>query len=83
MFIPMALIAILIKLDSEKGPVMFFQDRVGKKGKGFKCYKFRTMYRDAGERLQELLESNEEARTEWGNSGSSRMILVLQGLGAF
>lgn len=45
---------------------MFFQDRVGKKGKGFKCYKFRTMYRDAGERLQELLESNEEARTEWG-----------------
>ncbi|TAL25370.1 MAG: undecaprenyl-phosphate galactose phosphotransferase WbaP, partial [Nitrospirae bacterium] len=54
----------LIRLDS-KGPVIFLQDRVGKKGKNFKCYKFRTMYKDAGKRLQELLESNEEARMEW------------------
>lgn len=64
LFIPMTVIAILIRLDS-KGPVIFLQDRVGKKGKNFKCYKFRTMYRDAGKRLQELLESNEEARVEW------------------
>ncbi len=36
------LIALLIKLDS-KGPVFFFQDRPGLKGKIFKIYKFRTM----------------------------------------
>lgn len=36
------IIAILIKLDS-KGPVFFLQDRLGKDGKVFKIYKFRTM----------------------------------------
>ena len=38
----MLIIAIAIKLDS-KGPVIFKQDRTGKYGKIFKCWKFRTM----------------------------------------
>ncbi|MEM4202813.1 MAG: sugar transferase [Candidatus Methanomethylicaceae archaeon] len=42
----MLLIALLIKLDS-KGPVIFRQMRVGKDGKIFVCYKFRTMYVNA------------------------------------
>lgn len=36
-------VAMAIKLDSP-GPVFFAQERVGKKAKYFKCYKFRTMY---------------------------------------
>ncbi len=40
--IPMLIIAIAIKCDS-KGPVIFKQERVGKKGKVFKIYKFRSM----------------------------------------
>ena len=40
--IPMLIIALWVKLDS-KGPVLFKQERIGKKGKVFKIYKFRSM----------------------------------------
>lgn len=40
--LPMLIIAIAIKADS-KGPVIFKQERIGKKGKTFKIYKFRSM----------------------------------------
>ncbi len=51
-------IAIAIKLDS-KGPVFFSQIRIGKNGRRFKFYKFRSMYVDAEERKQELMDKNE------------------------
>lgn len=41
--IPMFVIAICIKLDS-KGPIIYKQKRIGKNGKLFNIYKFRTMY---------------------------------------
>lgn len=44
--IPFAIIAVAIKLDSE-GPVFFRQERVGKDGKLFKTWKFRTMVEGA------------------------------------
>ena len=44
--LPMVIIAILIKLDSP-GPAIFRQERLGKDGKPFTIYKFRTMYLDA------------------------------------
>jgi Undecaprenyl-phosphate galactose phosphotransferase WbaP len=58
------LIAIFIKLTS-RGPVIFSQERIGKNGKAFRCYKFRTMYVDAEKRLEALLENNPEAKAEW------------------
>lgn len=42
-------VALAIKLDS-KGPVFFSQTRIGKNGRRFKLYKFRSMYVDAEER---------------------------------
>lgn len=42
LFVPLMLVAIIIKLDS-KGPVLFKQDRLGKDGKVFKIWKFRSM----------------------------------------
>jgi lipopolysaccharide/colanic/teichoic acid biosynthesis glycosyltransferase len=51
--------AIAIKLEDPHGSVIFSQDRVGKDGKLFRMYKFRSMYADAEERLKELQDQNE------------------------
>lgn len=40
------------------GPIFFSQERVGKNGKKFKMYKFRSMYLDAEERKAELMKDN-------------------------
>lgn len=56
--IPLVFIALVVKLDS-KGPVIFKQTRVGKNGKYFTFYKFRSMYTDADQRIAQLLEFNE------------------------
>lgn len=52
------LIALAIKLDSP-GPVIFRQTRVGRDGRQFVCFKFRTMSADAESRLAELKAQNE------------------------
>lgn len=51
-------VALAIKLES-KGPVFFSQIRIGKNGRRFKMYKFRSMYIDAEKRKKELMEQNE------------------------
>ena len=51
-------IAIAIKVDSP-GPVFFSQTRIGRNGRRFKIYKFRSMYIDAEERKKELEKDNE------------------------
>jgi Undecaprenyl-phosphate galactose phosphotransferase WbaP len=56
-------IALLVKLDSP-GPIFFRQIRLGFRDSLFQCFKFRTMYTDADERLEKYLESNPEARNE-------------------
>ncbi|SFG36744.1 sugar transferase [Oribacterium sp. WCC10] len=52
------ILGIAIKLDSP-GPVIFAQERIGKNGRRFKMYKFRSMYIDAEERKAELMKQNE------------------------
>jgi exopolysaccharide biosynthesis polyprenyl glycosylphosphotransferase len=54
----LGLIAIAIKLDS-KGPILYHGRRVGKKGRQFVCYKFRTMVLDADKQKKDLAHLNE------------------------
>jgi exopolysaccharide biosynthesis polyprenyl glycosylphosphotransferase len=51
-------VAIAIKLDSP-GPVFYKSERIGKKGRVFRCLKFRTMVIDAEQRRAEVLHMNE------------------------
>lgn len=61
------IIALAIALTS-KGKVIYGHLRIGRGGKPFKCYKFRTMYIDAEKRLQEILESQPEKKAEWNRN---------------
>lgn len=58
------LISLAIKLTSQ-GPIFYKSLRVGKNGKSFGCFKFRTMYVDADLRLAEILRANPEMKEEW------------------
>jgi lipopolysaccharide/colanic/teichoic acid biosynthesis glycosyltransferase len=55
----MLLVALIIYIDDPHGSPIFSQNRIGRKGKTFKMYKFRSMYVDAEDRLEELLQYNE------------------------
>ena len=56
--------SLAIRKDSD-GPAMFTQKRIGKDGKLFEIYKFRTMVPDADKKLFEMLEKDEKAREEY------------------
>lgn len=59
LLVPLCVVlVVLIRLDSE-GPALFRQQRIGKHGKPFTCYKFRTMVVDAEARRAELAALNE------------------------
>ena len=64
-------IAICIKLDS-KGAVFFNGQRIGKHGKTFTCYKFRSMYTNAGDILEEYLAVHPAAQEEWNTFAKLR-----------
>lgn len=59
----LALIALMVRRDG--GPAVFAHPRVGKRGKIFNCYKFRTMVVDAENQLEKLLQQRPELRSQW------------------
>ena len=56
---PFLLIIGLLVVITSRGPMIYVSKRVGKNGKIFNFYKFRSMYKDAEKRLEELLDQNE------------------------
>lgn len=53
------IVAIIMKIEDPKGPIIFKQVRVGKDGQEFQMYKFRSMVVNAEEKLKDLLSQNE------------------------
>lgn len=62
--VPLALIALAIRLDSRGSP-FYLSPRVGRYGRTFSCVKFRTMHVDADERLQRLLAADPDLHEEY------------------
>lgn len=63
--LPMAVVAIMIKCDSE-GPVIYQQERLGKGGKSFMLYKFRSMHIDAEDEGAKWAAENDTRCTHIG-----------------
>ena len=59
------IIYIANKIEKDNGSIFYVQERIGKNGKKFKMYKYRSMVMGADEKLNKYLEENEEAREEY------------------
>lgn len=66
LLLPLTIIVSIANIfEKDKGPVFYTQNRIGKNGKLFKMYKFRSMVIGADEILEEYLEKNIEAKEEY------------------
>lgn len=71
----LAAIAVAIKL-TDRGPVLFKQVRVGRRGELFAVYKFRTMVVDAEARMAEILAANERSGPLFKMDGDPRVTRI-------
>jgi len=53
------------QIKKDGGPIFYSQQRIGRQGKPFRCYKFRSMVVDADSVLDEILSGNLEFRDQW------------------
>lgn len=63
--LPFFLLIALFIFVSSPGKVIYSHERIGRGGKSFRCYKFRSMYLNADQRLKEILASHPLLKEEW------------------
>jgi lipopolysaccharide/colanic/teichoic acid biosynthesis glycosyltransferase len=81
-FLPLMMLVALAVFAQDGGPVFFAHRRVGRDGKSFPCFKFRSMAADAEARLAGLLARDPEARAEWARDHKLRSDPRVTPLGA-
>lgn len=82
-FAPVMLFIAIATFVGNPGPVLFAQKRIGRDGKMFACYKFRTMAVDAEARLNNLLCNDSQTRAEWDRDHKLRNDPRIVGIGGF
>jgi len=80
---PILIIIYLLLLIKTKANPIFTQKRIGKGGKEFSIYKFRTMRVDADKALQELLKRDPKAKAEWESEHKLKIDPRVTSIGAF
>jgi Undecaprenyl-phosphate galactose phosphotransferase WbaP len=81
--IPLGIIlGVVIYMDSP-GPIIFAHPRIGKNGKEFFCYKFRSMVPDAQTVLQKYLSTHLDAKQEWERDFKIKKDPRITKIGAF
>ena len=80
---PLLLVLVLLVMTSSAGPVFYGQRRLGREGKPFTAWKFRTMRRDADAVLAEVLANDPQARIEWERDHKLRRDPRVTGIGRF
>lgn len=67
-FAPVLIIVGLLIFLDDPGPIFFPHRRIGRGGREFLCYKFRTMTVNADKLLENILAESEAVRNEWGQN---------------
>lgn len=78
----MVYIACRIK-HTDHGPIIYSHPRIGKNGKCFPCYKFRTMVLNSEEMLENYLKNNIEAKFEWERDNKLKNDPRITSIGCF
>lgn len=68
LFAPIFVTIFLVIFATDRGPTIYAHTRVGRGGRLFRCYKFRTMVLDAESRLEDVLAQSPHLRAEWASS---------------
>ena len=63
--LPTMFFIAVIMFSTDRGPILFSHERIGRNGKRFQCLKFRSMVVNSQEALRQHLELRPQARAEW------------------
>jgi undecaprenyl-phosphate galactose phosphotransferase len=81
-FLSPLLLAIAVYVKADGGPALYEQTRIGRGGRHFRCWKFRTMVVGAEQRLLALLASDPAAAAEWAETQKLTSDPRVTGIGA-